>query len=147
MADRLLRPAVFGAFDGVTAVLGVLLSLHGHPGWVLPSALGLAVAEGVGMAAGQWLSSDSDSGLAASGAIGTATAFGSLAPAVPFAVLPMPWAAVASALILAAIGLGIAAVRRRDRGWPRGLAETFGVLVAALVAVGVCMTLTPGGAG
>jgi VIT1/CCC1 family predicted Fe2+/Mn2+ transporter len=142
----LLRPAVFGAFDGLTAVLGLLLSLRGHPSWVLPSALGLAVAEGVGMAAGQWLSSDSDAGFAASGVIGAATAAGSLAPAVPFALLPMSWAALVSAVVLVAIGAGIAAVRSRDRGWPRALAETFGVLAAAVVAVGVCITVTPGGA-
>jgi VIT1/CCC1 family predicted Fe2+/Mn2+ transporter len=134
MGGRLLRPAVFGTFDGLTAVLGILLSLHGHPGWVLPSALGLAVAEGVGMAAGQWLSSDSDSGLAASGVIGAATAAGSLLPAVPFALLPGRWAIAASALVLIALGAGIAAVRSRDRGWLRALTETFGVLVAALVA-------------
>jgi VIT1/CCC1 family predicted Fe2+/Mn2+ transporter len=145
MSARLLRPAVFGTFDGLTAVLGLLLSLHGHPNWVLPSALGLAVAEGVGMAAGEWLS-DSGSGFAASGVIGAATALGSLAPAVPFAVLPMPWAAVASAVVLVAIGTGIAAVRSRDRGWARAFAETFGVLAAALVAVGVCIRVTPGGA-
>lgn len=140
----LLRPAVFGTFDGVTAVLGILLSLHGHPGWVLPSALGLAVAEGVGMAAGEWLS-DSGSGFAASGVIGAATALGSLLPAVPFAVLPMPWAAVASALALVALGVGISAIRSRDRGWGRGLLETFGVLAAALIAVGICMVVTPAG--
>lgn len=146
MRNQLLRPAVFGTFDGLTSVLGILLSLRGHPDWVLPSALGLAVAEGVGMAAGEWLS-DSGSGLTASGVIGTATALGSLLPAVPFALLPMPWAAVASALVLVALGVGIATVRSRDRSWGRALLETFGVLLAALVAVGVCMAVTPGGAG
>lgn len=144
MSSKLLKPAVFGTFDGLTAVLGVLLSLHGHPGWVLPSALGLAVAEGVGMAAGEWLS-ESGSGFAASGVIGGSTALGSLLPAVPFAVLPMPWAAVASALVLVALGAAIAAVRSRDRGWGRALLETFGVLVAALAAVAVCMVVTPAG--
>lgn len=140
----LLRPAVFGTFDGLTAVLGVLLSLHGHPGWVLPSALGLAVAEGVGMAAGEWLS-DSQAGLAAPGVIGAATAAGSLLPAIPFALLPGGWAVAGSALVLVVLGTGIAAVRARERGWPRALAETFGVLTAALVAVAVCMAVTPGG--
>jgi VIT1/CCC1 family predicted Fe2+/Mn2+ transporter len=146
MTRSLLRPAVFGTFDGTTAVLGTLLSLRGHPGWVLPSALGLAVAEGVGMAAGEWLS-DSGSGFASAVVIGAATAAGSVLPAVPFAVLPGRWAVVGSALVLAALGVGIAAARSRDRSQLRALAETFGVMGAALVAVAVCMVLTPGGTG
>lgn len=144
-ANELMRPAVFGTFDGLTAVLGVLLSLHGHPDWVLPSALGLAVAEGVGMAAGEWLSGEGTG--AAPAVIGAATALGSLLPAVPFAILPGAWAAPASLLIVAALAAGISAVRSDGRGWLRAAAETSGVLAAAFIAVTLCMALTPGGTG
>jgi VIT1/CCC1 family predicted Fe2+/Mn2+ transporter len=141
-----MRPAVFGSFDGLTAILGVLLSLSHQPRLILPAALGLAVAEGVGMCAGEWLS-DSDSGFGAAAVIGLATAAGSILPAFPYALLPRGMAVAVSVAVFALMGTAISAARARERGWVRSLIETFGVLVVALVAVVVCELLTPGGAG
>lgn len=142
---RFARPAVFGAFDGLTVVLGVLFSLAGAPRLVLPTAVGVAVAEGVGMAAGEWLS-ESDSGFAASAVIGAATMTGSVLPAVPYAVVSGRAAVAGSVVVFAALGVVISAIRARQRGWRRALVETFGVLVAVAVAVAVCEAVTPRGA-
>lgn len=129
-------PAVFGCFDGLTSLIGVLLPLWstGHAGTLVHTALGLALAEAVGMAAGAWLS-DSDHGPAAAGVIGAATGFGTLAPTLPFAILPPAPARLACLAIITALTLVIALVRARQRGLRRALAETVLVLTAALLAV------------
>jgi VIT1/CCC1 family predicted Fe2+/Mn2+ transporter len=143
--SRFLRPAIFGAFDGLTVVLGVLFSLTGHPSLVLPTAVGVAVAEGVGMAAGEWLS-DSDSGFAASLVIGVATIVGSIAPALPYAWLPPGPALIASVTVVAVLGAVITGMRSRARGWTRAVLETYGVLAVTILAVAAIEYLTPGGA-
>lgn len=143
-----LSPAVFGAFDGSTSVIGVLLTLTGHPAQVLPTAFGLAVAGGVGMAAGQWLSQDTDAGLADAIVIGAATAIGTVLPAVPYALLGGTAAIAASAVVLILLGTVITAVRAHDpdRTWARAAAETYGVLLAVCAAVAIC-TLATGASG
>ena len=96
------------------------------------------------MFAGEWLS-ESGSGVGAAVVIGAATAAGSLLPAVPYAVLA-GWVAVGvSGAVFVALAVGIAGVRASERGWRRSLLETFGVLVAAVLAVAVCVAVTPGG--
>lgn len=146
-SSRLLSPAIFGASDGVTSLVGVLLTLAGHPAQILPAALGLAVAGGVGMAAGSWLSRDSGAGLAASGVIGVATAVGTLLPALPYVLLGGVAAMAASGAVLVALGALITAVRARSESVWRSAAETYGVLAAVCVAVGACALLLPGSSG
>lgn len=153
MIARLLRrlavhdgPAIFGAFDGMTVVLGVLFSLTGHPGLILAAAFGVGIAEGIGMAAGQWLS-DSDDGFGASLVIGLATFVGTILPALPYAVLPSRWAMVASVGVLAVLAGAITAMRADERGLGRALAETYGVVVVAAVVVFVVEQFAPGGSG
>ena len=143
----LLSPAVFGASDGATSLVGVLLTLTGHPQQIVPAALGLAVAGGVGMAAGSWLSRDSGAGLAASGVIGVATAVGTLLPALPYALWSGGTAMAASGGVLVALGTVITAVRARTEPWWRSAAETYGVLLAVCVAVGACALALPGSSG
>ena len=143
-ASPLLRPSIFGAYDGLTVVLGVLLSLTGHPELVFPTALGVAIAEGVGMAAGEWLSNDQSTPLAA-GVMGAAVLVGGVAPAVPWLWL-RGWPALAlSVVVLVAIG-GVIAWLRNDRGAGRALVETYGVLAVTITVVWVVEVLTPGGA-
>lgn len=142
----LLAPAIFGGFDGATSVVGVLLTLTRHPGQIIPAALGLAVAGGVGMAAGSWLSQDSDAGPREALVIGAATAVGTLLPALPYAVLAGTMAIVCSAVVLVLLGAAITVVRSRDRTLRRAAAETYGVLAAVCVAVAVC-ALATGAAG
>ena len=142
----LLPPAIFGGFDGSTSVVGVLLTLTSHPAQILPAALGLAAAGGVGMAAGSWLSQDTDTGPLESTVIGAATAVGTMLPALPYTALGGMAAIVCSAVILVLLGAGITTVRARDRPLKRAAAETYGVLAAVCAAVAVCAVLT-GAAG
>lgn len=142
----LLAPAIFGGFDGATSVVGVLLTLTGHPGQILPASLGLAVAGGVGMAAGSWLSAESDAGPAQAAVIGAATAVGTLLPALPYTVLAGGVAIVCSAVVLVLLGAVITLVRGSDRSLKRAAAETYGVLFAVCFAVTVC-SLATGAAG
>lgn len=144
--SALLAPAVFGGFDGATSVVGVLLTLTGRPGQILPTTLGLAVAGGVGMAAGSWLSADSDAGPREALVIGAATAVGTLLPALPYALLAGAAAMVCSGLLLVLLGAGITAVRACDRSLGRAAAETYGVLFAVSAAVAAAAVAT-GAAG
>lgn len=144
MRSRLwLAPAVFGASDGSTTTVGALLTLAGHPGQVVPAAVGLSVAGAVGMAAGQWLSEDTDTGPGGAVAIGVATGLGTLLPALPYLWL-RGWPAMAlSMLVLTGIGALITVVRARGgRSWLRAAAETFGVLAVVCTAVGVAAVAT-----
>lgn len=139
-----LRPTIFGVFDGLTVVLGVLFSLGlAHPTLVFPAALGVGVAEGIGMAAGEWLSA-SDTGLGASAVIGAATVAGTVLPALPWLWLTGPFAFGLSGLLVVVIGVVIAALRG-DRGASLAAVETFGVLTATALAVFVVEYFTPGG--
>lgn len=128
------RPAVFGAFDGVTCYLGVLFPLLADPRLVLPTALGVGLAETVGMAAGEWQSA-SDNGLGASLVIGAASGLGAVLPAIPYGISHGIAARVASALLVLAVTAGIATVRSAARGWRRAAAESFGILAAVALVV------------
>lgn len=136
-------PAVFGAFDGLTSSLGVLLALAGHPHIVLPTAVEVGTAEMVGMAAGQW-QSDSKDGPGAAVIIGVATGAGCVLPAVPFAVLPPDAASVASAVLVLSVTAAIAGLRA-DRGRLRAAVESYAVLVAVAAVVLLVHLFTPGG--
>lgn len=141
---RWLRPAVFGAADGLTCALAAVLSLAGHPGLVLHTAIALSVAECVSMAAGEWLS-DSDSGLAASVVIGVATGAGGVLPAIPYAWLSGAAAMTVSVLVFAVAAGAIAWARCGERGRWRAVAETYGVLAVAAAAVVLSVLITPRG--
>lgn len=142
MKPSSLAPAIFGGFDGATSVVGVLLTLTGHPGQILPTALGLAVAGGVGMAAGSWLSADTKAGPREALVIGAATAAGTLLPALPYLLLAGAVAMACSGLLLGLLGAAITLVRARDRSMIRAVAETYGVLVAVCVAVALAALAT-----
>lgn len=140
-----VRPAVFGAFDGLTAVLGVLLTLTGHPSLVIPTAAGVAIAEAIGMFFGEWLS-DSDNGFGASAVIGAASLVGSMGPALPWAWLSGSSAITASAAVLVGLAAAITVLRGAERGWLRAATETYGILAVAIASIAVVEWLLPSGA-
>ena len=127
------RQAVFGAADGVSAVIG-LVALVGQPHALFRAALGVALAELVGMTAGAWLSADEDSSFLEALANGSSAFACVLAPAVPFLFLSGA-AAVGVALgIIVAIGALVTKLRT-EKG-VAAAAKTYGVLaVAAVVCV------------
>jgi hypothetical protein len=152
LGRRITRPAVFGAFDGLTCFLGVVLGLAVHPAWVLPGAVGVGTAEMVGMAAGEW-QSDSSNGLTASVVIGIATGLATVAPALPYGLAFPGWYARGwAAGIVIAITAFIASARRgepdrsgRPRSTGRAFAESYAILAAVTVIVAIAVHLTPGG--
>ena len=138
---------MFGVFDGSTSSVGVLLTSVGSTSrQVLIVCLGLAVAGGVGMAAGSWLSRDNEAGLPQAAMIGAATLAGTMAPVLPYLWWTGHSALIGSGVILFLIGAIITAVRSRRETLLRACAETFGVLTAVCLAVGAC-ALATGGAG
>jgi hypothetical protein len=130
----LRKQAVFGAADGVSAVIG-LVALVGDPHALFRAAVGVALAELVGMTAGAWLSADEGTGFLPALANGASAFLCVIAPAVPFAFM-RGWPAVGAALaVILAVG-GLISWLRSERGLP-AVAKTYGVLaVAAAVCVG-----------
>lgn len=131
-----LRPfrqqAVFGAADGVTIVLGLLVTLTGQPHALWRAALGAGLAEMVGMTAGQWLS-DGESGFTVALANGGAAFAACLAPALPYLVLH-GFTAMLTSLTLITLVATLIAWLRPERGL-LAAAQTYGVLI---VAAGLC---------
>lgn len=135
------KPAVFGAFDGVTCLLGVVFPLLSDPHLVLRTAIGVGLAEMVGMAAGEW-QSESENGLGTSLIIGAASGGGAITPAIPFGLLPAGPARWVSLGLLLAITALIALLRAEKRGHRRAFTESFTILaiVAAVVWLGLLLT-------
>lgn len=134
-------PVILGAADGVTIVLGLLVSLTAHPSAVFRAALGAGLAELVGMTAGVWLSAGQDGtghgggwrGFWAALSCGGAALVACAAPAVPYLVAHGPVALGASVALTAAVA-GIVAWLRPEKGI-LAVAQTYGVLA---VAAGLC---------
>lgn len=119
---------VFGAADGVTIVLGLLVSLTGQPHALFHAALGAGLAELVGMTAGQWLS-DEKAGFAPALANGGAAFLACTAPALPY-LAATGWPAMAASLVLVGAVGGVISVLRPEKG-VLAVAQTFGILLAA----------------
>jgi VIT1/CCC1 family predicted Fe2+/Mn2+ transporter len=122
--------AIFGSFDGVVSVIGVIVALLAGPTAIMvDAAIGLAAASAVGMAAGEYLG-DHTRNLRKAGVMGVATIVGTMCPVVPFIVLPKRPAIVVSVLLVVAISLVIARSRAEGSS-ARAYVETFGVLLFA----------------
>lgn len=146
MRPSLLKPAIFGGFDGTASLLGVVIYLLlTHPALIFPTAASGALSSAISMGGGEFLS-DSDSGLAASGVMAAATFTGAVLPAVPFAFGTGPAEITACSLIIIGIGIVVSAMRP-SRGRSLALAETFGLLALVAAVVVACGLLLPGGAG
>lgn len=135
--DAYRKQAVFGAADGVSAVIG-LVALVGEPHALFRAALGVALAELVGMTAGAWLSADDGAGFGEALMNGSAAFATVLLPAVPFTFMRGVSAILAALGIIVAIGALISALRT-EKGAPAVL-KTYGVLaVAAAVCIGAAL--------
>lgn len=145
MNAKLAKPAVFGAFDGCSSLLGVVLYLLGHKNLIFPAALSGAISSALSMGAGEWLS-DSDSGLGGAGVMAAATFAGAILPAVPFAFSAGATAITACVVIAAGIGVMVAFMRG-SRSRPLALAETLGLLAAIFAVCLLCGLILPGSAG
>jgi hypothetical protein len=126
------RQAVFGMSDGVTIVLGLLVTLVGQPHALFRAALGAGLAELVGMTAGQWLS-DEESGFLAALANGGAACAACIIPALPALAGGGIGVDVVSIVLVAAVAAVISWLRP-EKG-VLAVVQTYGIL---LVAAGLC---------
>jgi VIT1/CCC1 family predicted Fe2+/Mn2+ transporter len=135
---------IFGSFDGVVTVLGVIIGLlaTGSPGNIVHACIGLAAAAAVSMGGGELLGDNSSSILKAI-AMGAATLFGTLIPVIPFIFLPKLAACFGTAILT--VGVGFLIGHFRDKG-KAGYVQTF-ILLGAAVAITVAVTLLIPGAG
>ncbi len=129
-----MSTAIFGAADGLVATMALILVTmgHGHK-VVLLAVFGLLIAEGLGMAASEFLS-DPARDLKTASIMGAATSVAIVLPGVPWTFTSGEVATLSScaiALVLAGI---IASVR--PGGWTTWV-QTYGVLIA----VGAIATL------
>jgi len=122
-----LTTTIFGASDGLVASIALILATMTHGRKVVVAAvIGLFIAEGLGMAASQFLS-DPKRNLRQAVIMGVATSVTILVPAVPWT-----FTSGATAVVLTC---GIALVfaglisRARPGGWSTWL-QTYGVLVS-----------------
>jgi VIT1/CCC1 family predicted Fe2+/Mn2+ transporter len=125
-----LSQAIFGSFDGVVSVIGIMVALLARPTpIIIEAAIGLAAASAVGMAAGEYLGDDGRS-LRKALVMGAATIVGTLCPVVPFMVLAKDAAIVVAVVLVLAISTVIARSRAEGSS-ARAYVETFGVLLFA----------------
>ena len=134
MSDK--GTAVFGLFDGMTSVLGMVLALalFGTLRGLIVATVAGAVGAGASMAAGEWLA-DNDQSPHKALIMGLATLIGCMAPAVPF-YLTQHWVAYAACGVLV-VALGCVIAHLRPEKAPRSYIQTFAVLaIATALAVG-----------
>jgi VIT1/CCC1 family predicted Fe2+/Mn2+ transporter len=143
----LVRPAVFGASDGMMSLLGVLLYLGvSHPTLVVPAMLSGAVSSAISMAVGDYLSVETDTRLPGALVMCVATLVGSTAPGMPWAVTSGAAAWGASAVVCAAIAAVVGLIRPAHSGRRgRVIAQTYLLLGLVLVVTIACDALIGGG--
>lgn len=140
-----VEQAVFGAADGMTSSLGVVIPLALLHQSMLAVVFGLAICATIGMSGGEYLS-DSKRSIRSAIAMGLASFTGSVLPALPFFCLPYGPAVAACAVLCAGTGVAISEVNAHKMSRRRAYAQTFGILVAASVAT-VGFALATGASG
>jgi VIT1/CCC1 family predicted Fe2+/Mn2+ transporter len=141
----LLKPSIFGMFDGLTSLLGVLIPLlaFSHV-LVFVTCIGLAVSSAISMGLGEYLSSDKSipkrTRLRSATYMGIFTAIGCFAPVIPFAFIGGTVALWSAVGIYIGMTFVVAYMKKEDLGWKTALVQTFAVSIVA-VALVICATL------
>lgn len=144
-----ISKAIFGSFDGVTCVLGVIGAgiITGDTRTLVLAAAGLAIAEACAMAGGSYLSEVTSVNTIQHAAItGVSSFVGIIVPALPFLFLRGMWALIGSAILTCALAVVIAQTRVSTSGWLQAYAQTFAILFAAGGA-SILVTLALNGVG
>jgi hypothetical protein len=130
------RPAILGGFDGLVCLIGSAVpALSAAPHTAFREALGIGLAETVGMAAAEW-QSESRNGPAASLIVGAATGATAIVPGVPLAFGTGLIARLAAVALVVAVAVAIALLRAAERGRRRALAESLLIITAVALVVG-----------
>ena len=136
-----ISQAIFGSFDGVISVIGVIVALLARPTPIIvDAAIGLAVASAVGMAAGEYLGDDTRN-LRRAFVMGLATIVGTMCPVVPFMIFAKDLAMVIAVVLVLAVSLAIARARALTSS-SLAYVETFGVLLLAAGVTALVSWLT-----
>lgn len=140
-----LSKAIFGSFDGLTCVLGVIAAgyVANDMHTLLLAVVGLALAEGIAMAGGSYLSEFVGIYRVRHALIiGVASAIGIVVPAIPFFFAPKHVAALLSLFLVVCFAIIIASCRVKTLGALEAYVQTFSiVLLCALVTILVTMLL------
>lgn len=140
-----MSKAVFGSFDGMTCILGVIAGCYvsGDMRTLMLSAIGLAIAEGIAMAGGSYLSEIvAVYRLQHAFIIGVASAIGILVPALPFFFAPRNVAILLSLFLTCAFAAIIAQVRVKQMGALEAYVQTYViVLLVAVVTIAAAFAL------
>ena len=134
-----LTTTIFGASDGLVASIALILATMTHGRRVVIAAvIGLLIAEGLGMAASQFLS-DPNRNLKQATIMGVATSITIVVPAVPWLFS----SGDAAAIISCAIALAFAGLisRARPGGWSTWI-QTYGVLIGVGAVATIAGRLT-----
>jgi hypothetical protein len=134
------RRAVFGGSDGMMSLLGVVgYLLVTHPKLIFPTALSGAISSGVSMAAGDFMSADTDTRLPGAAVMFGATVIGGAAPAVPWAFTSGA-AALACAAGVCVVIAGLVAFLREAGPGQRWVivGQTFAILAVVLIVTIAC---------
>lgn len=137
---ELMKPSIFGMFDGLTSLLGVLIPLLASTHMLLfVTCLGLSVSSAISMGLGEYLSSDKTlskrSRMRSSIYMGIFTGIGCFLPVIPYIFIGGTIALVLFILIYVLLTLVVAAMKSKDLGWRNALVQTFLVSLAAVVVV------------
>lgn len=145
MAEHDAAEAIFGAADGATSALGVIVAelAAGNHRALLTAAVGMTVAATISMGGSDYLAYNSRRRALV---MGLGTLVGCLAPVLPFAALNGTAAEIACAGMTALVVAAIASVRRKSIGWLRAAVQSAAILGVAAGAT-VAVTLALGAAG
>jgi VIT1/CCC1 family predicted Fe2+/Mn2+ transporter len=142
---EVLKPSIFGMFDGLTSLLGVLIPLLTFTHiLVFTTCIGLSVSSAISMGLGEYLSSDKfiprRTRVHRSVYMGIFTAIGCFVPVIPFAFIGGSVALWIATAIYIGMTFVVAFMKKDELGWKQALTQTFVVSIVA-VALVVCATL------
>lgn len=144
-----LSKAIFGSFDGLTCVLGVIAAgyVANDMHTLLLAVAGLAIAEGIAMAGGSYLSEMvAVYRVRHALIIGVSSAIGIVVPAIPFFFAPKNVAILLSLFLVVCFAVIIASCKVRILGWLEAYTQTFGIVLLCAV-VTILVTLLLNGVG
>lgn len=147
---EILKPSIFGLYDGLTSLLGIIIPLIYHPHiLVFIICLGLTISSSVSMGLGEYLSSDrsilKSIRIRNSLYMGIFTGLGCFLPVIPYIFVGGTIALLLSATIYLLLTLTVAAMKSKDLGWKDSLIQTFLVSFVAIVVVVLATIYLPSG--
>jgi VIT1/CCC1 family predicted Fe2+/Mn2+ transporter len=149
---NILKPSVFGMFDGLTSLLGVVIPLLNHQHiLVFITCFGLAVSSAISMGLGEYLSSDRELPTwirsKRSLYMGIFTGVGCFLPVIPYAFTGGALAMSLSISIYLLLTLSVSWMKSAELGWKTSLIQTFLVSFIAIVVVVVATLGLPSTGG